>query len=80
MRIQFLHNAIDEPIATFEVREVPTQEQCEAIQNEISQAVEKWGNAHDDDYADFDFWQVCHDVTVKNIRLARNPVVQTFYV
>lgn len=80
MCIQFLHNATGEIIAKFDVKRIPTQEQCEAIQNEISQAVEKWGNENDDDYADFDFYKVCHEAADKHVLLVKNPVLQTFYI
>ena len=40
MRIQFCHNATEDFIAEFEVTEVPTKEECEAIENEIYEAME----------------------------------------
>lgn len=79
MRIQFYHNATEEAIAEFDVKEVPTKEECEAIENEIYEAMDKWEEEHGD-FEDFDFWKVCYDTTIKHLHLVRNPVVKTFYI
>ena len=80
MLIQFCHNATEDFIAEFEVTEVPTKEECEAIENEIYEAMDKWSEENDNDFAEFDFWQVCHDAAIKRIHIINNPVVKTFYI
>lgn len=79
MRIQFYHNATEEFIAEFDVKEVPTKEECEAIENEIYEAMDKWEEEHGD-FEDFDFWKVCYDATIKHLHLVNNPVIKTFYI
>lgn len=79
MKIQFYHNATEELIAEFDVSEVPTKEQCEAIEDEIYEAMNKW-EEENGDFEEFDFWQVCHDAVIKHVHLLRNPVVKTFYI
>lgn len=79
MKIQFCHNATEELIAEFDVSEVPTKEQCEAIEDEIYEAMNKW-EEENGDFEEFDFWQVCHDAVIKHVHLIRNPVVKTFYI
>lgn len=80
MRIQFCHNATEDFIAEFEVTEVPTKEECEAIENEIYEAMDKWAEENDDDFAEFDFWKVCYDAVIKYIHIINNPVIKTFYI
>lgn len=80
MRIQFCHNATEDFVAEFEVREVPTKEECEAIENEIYEAMDKWAEENDDDFEEFDFWKVCYDAAIKHIHIINNPVVKTFYI
>ena len=79
MRIQFCHNATEDFIAEFEVTEAPTEEDCESIKNEIYEAMDKW-EEENGDFAEFDFWQVCHDVAIKHIHISDSPVVVTFYI
>lgn len=79
MRIQFYHNATEDFVAEFEVTEAPTEEDCESIENEIYAAMNKW-EEENGDFAEFDFWRVCHDVAVKHIHIINNPVVKTFYI
>lgn len=80
MRIQFCHNATEDFVAEFEVREVPTKEECEAIENEIYEAMDKWAEENDDDFEEFDFWKACYDAAIKHIHIINNPVVKTFYI
>lgn len=80
MRIQFCHNATEDFVAEFEVREVPTKEECEAIENEIYEAMDKWAEENDDDFEEFDFWKACYDAVIKHIHIINNPVVKTFYI
>lgn len=80
MRIQFCHNATEDFVAEFEVTEVPTNAECEAIENEILEAMSKWAEENDDDFEEFDFWEACHDATIKHIHIIDNPVVKTFYI
>ena len=79
MRIQFCHNVTEEFVAEFEVTEVPTKEEYEAIENEIYEAIDRW-EKENGDFAEFDFWQVCHDAAIKHIHIIKNPVVATFYI
>ena len=80
MRIQFCHNATEDFVAEFEVREVPTKEECEAIENEIYEAMDKWAEENNDDFEEFDFWKACYDAAIKHIHIINNPVVKTFYI
>ena len=80
MRIQFCHNATEDFVAEFEVKEVPTKEECEAIENEIYEAMDKWSEENYGDFEEFDFWRVCHDAAIKHIHIINNPVVKTFYI
>ena len=80
MRIQFCHNATEDFVAEFEVREVPTKEECEAIENESYEAMDKWAEENDDDFEEFDFWKACYDAAIKHIHIINNPVVKTFYI
>ena len=41
MKIQFCHNVTADTIVEFDVSEVPTKEQCEAIEDEIYEAMNK---------------------------------------
>ena len=80
MKIQFCHNVTADTIVEFDVSEVPTKEQCEAIEDEIYEAMNKWAEENDDDFKEFDYWQVCHNAVIKHVHLIRNPVVKTFYI
>ena len=80
MRIQFCHNATEDFIAEFEVTEVPTTEECEAIENEIYDAMDKWAEENDGNFEEFDFWKVCYNAAIKHIHIINNPVVKTFYI
>ena len=84
MRIQFCYNGDfnghPNVIATFDVAEAPTDEQCKAIEDEIYKAMDKWEEENDGDYEEFDYWQVCHDVCEKHLKLVNNAVVKTFYL
>ena len=42
--------------------------------------MDKWAEENDDDFAEFDFWQVCYDTAIKHIHIINNPVVKTFYI
>ena len=79
MRIQFCHNATEDFIAEFEVTEAPTEEDCESIENAIYEAMDKW-EEENGDFAEFDFWQVCHDAAINHIHITDSPVVKTFYI
>ena len=79
MRIQFCHNCTEEIIAEFEVERAPTREEVEAIYDDIAAKMDEW-ERREGDFADFDFWQCCHDVLAKYIVLVPSPVVKTFYI
>ena len=80
MRIQFCHNATEDFVAEFEVTEVPTNAECEAIENEILEAMSKWAEENDNDFEEFDFWEACYDAAIKHIHIINNPVVKIFYL
>ena len=80
MHIKFYHNATEDFVAEFEVTEVPTNAECEAIENEILEAMSKWAEENDDDFEEFDFWKACYDAAIKHIHIIDNPVVKTFYI
>lgn len=79
MRIQFCHNCTEEFVAEFEVAEVPTKEQCQAIEDEIYAKMDEWETVYGD-FEEFDFWQCCYDAASKHIKIKHNPVVKTFYI
>lgn len=79
MRIQFCHNCTEKFIAEFEVADMPNQEQCEAIEDEIYKAMGAWEAEHGD-FEEFDFYECCHDALQKHILICINPVVKTFYI
>lgn len=79
MRIQFCRNYGENIVAEFEVAEMPTKEQCEAIENEIYEEMGKWDLEHGD-FDEFYFWQCCYDAVIKHINIIPNPVVKTFFI
>lgn len=85
MKIQFCYNCVDprfgnDVIAEFDVTEVPTEEQCKAIEDEIFDVVDKWSEENDDDFSEFDYWGVCYEAARKHLKIVENRVVKTFYV
>ena len=84
MRIQFCangyFNGYSNVIAEFNVMEVPTNEECEAIENEILEAMGKWAEENNDDFEEFDFWEACYDAAIKHIHIINNSVVKTFHI
>lgn len=84
MRIQFCYNGDfnghPNVIATFDVAEMPTDEQCKAIEAEINDVMDDWAEENDDDFEEFDYWEVCHNVCKKHLKLIDNPVVKTIYL
>ena len=79
MRISFCHNCTEKYIAEFEIAEIPTKEQREAIEDEIYDAMDKWEEKNGD-FEEFDFYQVCYDACEKHIKIIDNPVVTTIYI
>ena len=84
MKIQFCFNVNcnggNDIIAEFDVAEVPTEEQCEAVEEYINDEMNKWDEENDGDFAEFDYWWVCREAARKNLELEANPVVKTFYL
>lgn len=84
MKIQFCKECID-PMwsgslyAEFDVAEAPTEEQCEAIEDEIFAAMSEY-ELENGDYEGFDYWGVCFEVVRKHLKIVDNPVVHTFYL
>lgn len=79
MRIQFCHNCSQDFVAEFEVYEVPTKEECKAIEDEIYEKMDKWELEHGD-FEEFPWWKCCYDAARKHIHIKNNPVVKTFYI
>ena len=83
MKIQFCtngdFNGYPNIVAEFDVAEAPTDEQCRAIEADVSAAMDAW-EEENDDFAEFDGWQVCHDACEKHLKLIDNPVVRTIYI
>lgn len=85
MKIQFCRELFDprfndDVIATFDVAEEPTDEQCKAIEDEIFEAIDKWYEENDGDMSEFDYWGVCFEAARKHLKIVDNPVVHTFYL
>lgn len=84
MKIQFCFNrdfdSDNNVIAEFDVAEMPTEGQCEAIEEYIYNEIDKWYEENDGDFAEFDYWWVCREAARKNLELVNNPVVKTFYL
>lgn len=85
MKIQFCYNCIDsrfdnDVIAEFDVAEMPTEEQCKAIEDEIYEVMDKWEEDNDGDFDGFDYWGVCYEAVMKHLKIVQNPVVKTFYL
>ena len=87
MKIQFCFNCFggsynggNDIIAEFDVAGAPTEEQCGAIDEYIMNELDKWAAENDDDFSDFDYWDVCCSAARKYLMLVDNPVVKTFYV
>lgn len=83
MRIQFCFNGDFDghpnTVAEFDVAEVPTDEECKAIEDEIYNAMDKWEETGEC-FTEFDYWQVCHDAVIQYVHIVQNPVVKTFYI
>lgn len=81
MKVQFCFNTDPTNIvAEFDVAAVPTEKQYKAIEDEINYELDKWEEARGDDFADFDYWQVCRDAVDRHASLATNTVIRTFYI
>lgn len=78
MKIQFCYFDND-VIAEFDVTEMPTEEQCKIIEDEIYEAMEKW-EEDNDGFEEFDYWGVCYEAVKKHLKIVQNPVVKTFYL
>ena len=84
MKIQFCKECFD-PMwsgslyAEFDVAEEPTKEQCDAIEDEIFEAMGKY-ELENGDYEGFDYWGACFEAARKHLKLIDNPVVHTFYL
>lgn len=76
MKIQFcINNYFEEHaevVAEFEVSEVPTGEQINAVYDDI-RAIVGSGDA-------LDYKSVCEYVAMKHLKVVESPVVLTFYV
>ena len=84
MKVQFCFNGyipggID-TIAEFDVATEPTNEQCEAVEQHIRETIDIWSEEHDDDFSEFDYWDVCYEAAKEHLDLVLNPVVKTFYL
>ena len=83
MKIQFCVNGdlngYPNVVAEFDVAEVPTDEQCKAVEEEIEAAMNAW-EEENDDFEEFDTYQVCRDACEKHLKLIDNPTVHTFYI
>ena len=80
MKIQFCNigNFLN-TIAEFDVAQIPTEEQCNAIEDYIFAVMDNWEEEYGD-FSEFDYWKVCYDAVVKNLEIVENPVIKTFYV
>lgn len=80
MKIQFCYNCVgNDVIAEFDVAEMPTEEQCKAIEDEIYEVMDKW-EEETGDFDGFDYWGVCYEAARKYLKIVQNPVVKTFYL
>ena len=66
--------------AEFDVSEVPTKEQREAIEEEISESMEQW-EEEKGDFCDFNYFACCRDACIKHgVKMVANPIVARFYI
>ena len=83
MRIQFCcngnFNGSPNVIAEFNVAEIPTEEECRAIKDEIFDAMDSW-EKDNDDFSELDMYDVCYNACKKHLKLIESPVVKTFYI
>jgi hypothetical protein len=79
MRVQFCTGGPYDVIAEFDVTEMPTEEQCKIIEDEIYEAMEKW-EEETGDIDGFDYWGVCYAAVKKHLKIVDNQVVKTFYL
>lgn len=84
MKIQFCFNGNFnggmDIVAEFDVAEIPTEEQCRAIDNYILEEFNKWEDECDGDFEGFDYWGLCFEAARQHLKLVENPVVKTFYL
>lgn len=80
MKIRFCHNCTNELIAEFEVERQLSQEESNAIDEYIARKMDEW-ESHEGDFAEFDFWQCCHDAVEKRVKIIPlTSADQTFYI
>lgn len=84
MKVQFCRECFDPMhsgnlFAEFDVAEEPTKEQCEAIEDEIFEAMGEY-ELENGDYEGFDYWGVCFEAARKHLNIVDNPVIKTFYL
>jgi hypothetical protein len=84
MKVQFCYESAsptwsNDIVAEFDVAEMPTDEQCKAIEDEVYDKMNKWDEEHDDFIA-FDYWNVCYQAVKKHLKIVDNQVVKTFYL
>lgn len=84
MKVQFCcsgnSNGYADIIAEFDVAEVPTEDQCKAIEGDIHAAMVDWEEENGDDFEEFDFWFICRRAVQEHLKLVENKVVKTFYL
>ena len=84
MKVQFCFNGyipggID-TICEFDVAKEPTEEQCQAVEDYIANVMNNWAEENEDDFAEFDYWDVCYEAAKAHLDLVLNPTVKTFYL
>ena len=85
MKVQFCRNCFDprfndDVVAEFDVAEEPADWQCNAIEDEIVEAIDGWYEEYNGNFSEFDWWGVCFEAEKKYLKLMDNPVVKTFYL
>jgi hypothetical protein len=78
MKIQFVYGNY-EYVESFDVVNVPTEEESEMIQADIWNEIDKHNEEYGD-LTDFAFWQCCSKVVLKYLSPVSNRVVKTFYI
>ena len=79
MRIQFVLGTNVENTIDIDVVEAPTENQVEAIENDIYKVMDEW-EEENGDFAEFDYYGCIYEAVEKHIQIAENPIVKTIYL
>lgn len=79
MKIQFVFGNDLENVFDIDVAEAPTEEQANAIEQEIQKRMGDYEKEYGD-FENFNYYECCYDAVMKYMHIAENRVVKTFYL